>query len=98
MGINSAEEIINLDKDALKFMKKNTQEDSVNQEVNYRDLPKSGLIMLAALDSVALVVTCLYNRGMDLKMKLLNIINFIDAIKNWIAVYRHISGTKTRSS
>ena len=72
MGINSSEAIINLNKDTLKLTKNKIQEDYVNQDINARDRPKSGVLMLVDMYRVALTVTWMYNRGMDLNMDLLN--------------------------
>ena len=57
LGIKSSEAIVNINTDNLKLTKKKTQEDSVNQEINAHNHPKSGVIMILALDMLVLVVT-----------------------------------------
>ena len=57
-------------------MKKKIQEYYVNMEINVPNIPNIGVLMLAYLHRLVIIVTWLANRGMDMKVYLLNIINY----------------------
>ena len=86
LGIKYPKAIINPDKDTLKLTRKNTQEESINKEINARDCPKNGVHTLAALDRVALLVTWLANMGMAPNVDLINRINLVEGVKNCISI------------
>ena len=59
MVINYYMVIITLNKNILKLVKNNIQEDSINLEIDAHNHPNRGVLTLASLDAVILVFSWL---------------------------------------
>ena len=97
LGINYDKVIIKTDKNNINLTNKRIQEYSINMATNSPNCSNSGALTLSALDRVVLKFNRLENRGMDLNVDLINIINSNEAVRHCISIYCHIVDTNTIS-